>query len=137
MRRLIPMLLFAPALYAGNACVSTKTGNWHDTNVWSSCGGATPGNGDTVTLTNGYTVTCESGQQCIAGTSASDMTARAITDSNDDTGTGNLIVNGTLTARGVIWQSRAATWTGGPGGVIEFDNSLASTPASATYAWFA
>lgn len=40
-----------------NACVSTKTGNWNDATVWTSCGAAFPGDGDTSSIANTHNVT--------------------------------------------------------------------------------
>ena len=101
MKRLL--LIFALTLLSplawGTAYTSVATGNWNSSATWSPA--AVPGSGDSVTLANGYTVTIP------VSTTA---TVSSITCSST-TGTGILIINGTLDYKGsMLNQCSANPW---------------------------
>ena len=83
------------------AYTSAQSGNWNVNSTWSPSG--TPGNGDTVTIADGHTVTCPIGITCIAGTSgANNSTAVTIGQAGVNPSSAKLIVAGTLVLRGNI-----------------------------------
>jgi hypothetical protein len=132
MRLLILLLL--PIAAWGNACVAPSPGgNWATTGTWTSCGGVVPGNNDTISISDGATVTVSTSQ--IVGASAAPGTI-AIQFNN----TGALIIasGGYLRVRGdAQYNSGGGANTGSyltvqAGGIWEWDASLAS-PTSTTY----
>ena len=93
----LTLLIFAPLAW-GTAYTSVATGNWNNSATWSPA--AIPGSGDTVTLANGYTVTVPvSYTATVSGISCSSAT-----------GTGILIVNGTLDYKDTVNQCSANPW---------------------------
>lgn len=118
--------------YFGNACTGSTTGNWATAGSWTTCGGTFPGSGDTAKINNTIVITVAVSTTAIVGISAADNTTEAIgcTDPTA-TGTGRLIVNGTLIFKGVINQCNG-TWTIGAGATITHDSSV--NPAQ-HYAW--
>ncbi len=127
------LILLCCALSVQAAAIpSAQSGAWDNPATWT--GGVIPGNGDTVTIGNGHTITIRSGTAVTVGTSpAADGSAYAIQCSSG-TGTGVLIVSGTLIFRGPIMQC-ASTWTISPGATITHDSSQATTPSTANYKW--
>ena len=90
------------------AYTASVTGNWADTATWGGSG--PPGNGDTVTINDGITVTIPVSTSVTVGTSPADDTGTPAIQSASSTGTGVLVVNGTLIFRGPIRQADA-DWT--------------------------
>lgn len=126
------LLLIAALLARGATYTSVQTGHWNSTSTWSPSG--VPGNGDVVRLADGVTVTIPSGYGAVAGTSPTDDAGTAAIACTSGTGTGVLVVSGTLTFRGPVNQCNS-TWTWSPGSTILHDSSLAAVPASANYSW--
>lgn len=116
------------------AITSAGSGNWNSTTPntpWPS--GTVPVSGDTVTIANGHTITIPVGYTAVVGTSpANNSGTPAIQCAGS--GTGILIINGTLQWKGPIRQANA-TWTVGAGGILTYDASGASTPATALWSW--
>jgi hypothetical protein len=132
---------FAPVSGPPPCCSSAASGNWHDPTTWGySAGTCSSGvtcpadaGGQNVTIGNGHTVTCESGQTCGVGTSpASDGTPRALTCTSGSSGTGVLVVNGTLVYKGSV-ESCAADWTISAGATVRYDDS--GSGGAAYYGW--
>jgi len=112
MKRLLVSIALAcaSAQACATAYTSNATGNWNSTSTWSPSG--IPGSGDTVTLANSYTVTIPTGYTATVGTSPASGGAAAIMCSSSS-GTGILIVNGTLDLQGPVNQC-PATWQVNP-----------------------
>lgn len=114
------------------AYTASVTGNWADTATWGGSG--PPGDGDTVTISNGITVTIPVSTSVTVGASPADDTATAAISRASSSGTGKLIVNGTLIFRGSVRQGDA-DWEINEGAIVEHDSSQASVPADANYTW--
>jgi hypothetical protein len=114
------------------AFTASVTGNWADTATWGGSG--PPGDGDTVTINDGITVTIPVSTTVTIGASPDDDTSTPAIQSASSTGTGKLIVNGTLNFRGSIRQADS-TWEVGPNAICEHDSQLATTPSSTNYTW--
>ena len=100
MKRIWPifaLLCLAPLAW-GTAYTSVASGNWNSSATWSPA--AIPGSGDTVTLANGYTVT-------VPGSYTATVSGISCSSSS---GTGILIVNGTLDYKGSTLSQCTATW---------------------------
>lgn len=119
------------AVHVRQDCVSAGTGNWNSAATWTSCGGAVPVSGDTAKISDGHTVTIPAGYRAIAGIS-DDGTVPAVNCASNS-GTGILVVNGTLTFRGNVDECR--TWTVNAGSILEHDSTLASAPTTTHYRW--
>jgi hypothetical protein len=138
MKKLIVIfaLCSLPASAWANACSSNATGNWNSNSTWTSCGGVYPGNGDTVTINTGHTVTCPDGVTCVVGTSPAAGGTVALTL------IGNLVVgggsSGVLQLQGPV-NGTSTTAIGAltlnAGSTLDFYPCLASSPGTATYAW--
>jgi hypothetical protein len=122
-------------------CSGVTSGNWHNPVTWGfSAGTCSSGvtcpsdsGGNTVAIGNGTTVTCETGQTCTVGTSpASDGTPRALACTTGYSGTGVLVVNGTLVYKGSV-ESCAADWTISAGATVRYDDSASG--GAAYYGW--
>ena len=140
MRTLICLFLLSTAVFA-NACVSSASGNWNDSSIWTSCGGTVPGNGDTLTIAAGHTITVPAGYRAIVGVSGPGGAQQsgggpvpAIQCATEQTTTSVLVVNGTLTFRGNVEQC-TAVWRVGQDAILEHDSSLAPSPSTTHYRW--
>jgi hypothetical protein len=58
--KLLILLVLACATAFGNACQDAAAGVWSSAASWSSCGSTHPGDGDTVLIENGHTITLDS-----------------------------------------------------------------------------
>lgn len=112
------------------ARTASVSGNWADTATWG--GSAAPGNGDTAIINDGITVTIPLGTSVTVGASPADDVSTAAIACASSSGTGILLVNGTLTIRGTVQQANA-TWQFGPAAALIHDSSAAvGTPS---YTW--
>lgn len=129
--RLLILLCFS--VLANAAVITSKaTGYWGDASTWN--GDVVPASGDQAVIGDSHEVTIGVGYVATVGTSpAADGSEYAIKCSGG-TGTGRLVVNGTLIFRGPI-MGCAATWAVNPGATLTHDSSLATTPATANYKW--
>lgn len=122
MRRLIFLLvlLLLPIRAMANICAAAATGNWNAAATWTSCGGTYPGAGganlDTATIGSAFVVTIPASFTANAGLNGATGTA-AVTLS----GTAQLIINGTLDARGDLVQQQGTTVIGNGGGTLILD----------------
>ncbi len=132
MKRLIVTFLSLSCAWSA-AFTASVTGNWASTSTWGGSG--PPGNGDTVTINDGITVTIPVSTSVTIGTSPANDSGTAAIATVSDTGSGILIVNGTLIFRGPLHQGRAL-WVVGPGAIVTHDSSLASVPSAAHYSWY-
>lgn len=121
-----PMALSGLAL---TAYVGTTTGDWNTTTNWTPNG--TPGNGDTVTINNGITITIPVGYNAIIGDSLGIIPALACTST---TGTGSLAIAAgqSLTFRGNM-QWCKGNYTFAAGSSLIHDSSLAISPSTTHY----
>ena len=120
-----------------NACtlsasynLSTSGGHW--TGTGCTGGSYIPGNGDTVTLADGVTLTQD--QNWTIGASGASNTTAAISSTN----TGQVIVNGgsTLTLRGDAMYANGSSTpflTFNAGSHLVFDSSASSSPTTTRY----
>lgn len=136
---LTAFLLAAAPAWGGTAYTSIATGNWNSNSTWSPSG--IPGNGDTASLANGFTVTCPAGVSCVIGTSPTDDTGTVALNCTSTSGTGVLIVYGNLTWKGPVrqcnanWNISSANWIGTGDGNLHYDATAATTPSTALYTW--
>jgi hypothetical protein len=117
MRTLILSIL-ACGLAFGTTITSNASGNWATGATW--VGGVAPGNGDSAIIANGHTITIPISTSVTVGTSPTTSGTAAIATSSTS-GTGKLIVNGTLIYKGPIDLS--ADTVVGPGAVLTHDSS--------------
>jgi hypothetical protein len=111
------------------AITASATGNWNATTTWA--GGVIPISGDSVTIPNGITVTIPGGYVAICGTSPVSAGAACLVT----TGTGKLVINGTFRYRGrMSFEQGEGVLSGGAGGVLEHDSSVAAAPVTTNYA---
>lgn len=107
------------------AYASNATGTWSTPTIWTPNG--TPGNGDTISIGAGHTVTMDSsrtiGTSGVAGTVA-------VTIAN----TGVLsLSSGTLTLRGDITIAQGDGFVLGAGTTLSFDSSASASPSTTAY----
>lgn len=112
-------ILFLHKRAHATSITSAQTGNWNDAATWT--GGVVPGNGDSVVMANGHTITIPLGVSVTVGTSPVSSGTAAISCSSGS-GTGTLVINGTLIYRGNVWGCNNITI--GPGATISHDNSV-------------
>jgi len=92
---------------------SSQTGDWSNSATWGGAG--VPGAGDTVSI-GAHTVTVSDTR--IIGTSPNNNTTKVI---DITSGSGVLIVNGSLTMRGNLGMVNGSTLTLGPGATMLWD----------------
>lgn len=105
-----------------------------DINNAATFGGTEFANGDTITINDGITLTIPAGVTAIVGASPADDVSTPAIQCASATGTGVLVVNGTLRFAGTIKQANA-TWTVNAGGALLHDSSAAAAPATTYYSW--
>lgn len=136
MRRLFLALLLAlvlPAnLWAASITSNAVTGDVDSPSTW--VGGVVPGAGDTVILADGAIISIPHGVVFTIGTSPSDDISTPAISCASSSGTGRLIINGTLVFRGSVKQCNA-NWTATAGATIHHDSSLSVSPAATNYTW--
>lgn len=115
------LLLCLPASALADACVSSGAGNVSDPSKWTSCGGSTPGDGDTAAIAHNIIIDTST----TIGTSGASGTA-AITLQ----GTGSLVVNAPLVIKGDLIQQRGSSVVGNAGGSLTW-----TPPSGSTYVW--
>lgn len=115
---------FSPYFFA--ACTVSSSANFH-----TACS-----DGDTITINNSVTLTCEAAGTCIAGNSPTDDTGTPAIQCASASGTGifNIAAGATFVWRGPIRQCNA-NWTAGAGSTITYDATAAATPSTAKYSW--
>ncbi len=130
MRCLLAILfLLLPCRVWATAYVASVTGNWASTATWGGSG--PPGNGDSVTINNGITVTIPVSTSVTVGTSpATGGTAAIACTSWTTTGTGTLVIYGSLTYRGPV-EACGTGWVVEAGATIIHDSSVALSNAGA------
>lgn len=106
-------------------------GNWATGATWA--GGVAPGSGDSAVIANGDTITIPISTSVTVGTSPANDSGTAAIATATTSGTGLLVVNGTLKYRGPV--RLASQTTVGAGAVLTHDSSLASVPSAAHYSW--
>jgi hypothetical protein len=95
---------------------ASVTGNWNNTATWG--GAAVPGNGDHVVINNGITLTVPVGYTAVVGEAGNPAI-----DVQGTSGTGVLVVNGTLQIKSGDVLCGNAGWTIAAGAVVEYDNA--------------
>lgn len=121
---LIASLFIALDAWAA-ACASNADGAWSTAATWTSCGGGSPGIGDTASITHAVTV---SGNTTVGTSPAGGNTVVTVS------GGGSLTVNSSisLTVRGGM-EFSSNIFTLSAGSILEFDASNATTPLSQKY----
>jgi len=102
---------------------TAQTGDYNIGGTW--VGGVVPGDGDTIIIANGHTLTVPAGYTAVVGT---DDGSNVAIKCSTTAGTGVLVVNGTLQFKGHVQQANA-TWTINAGGVLEH------VSAASNYQW--
>jgi hypothetical protein len=130
MRKTIAILF--PILYSSLSCLAAArtasvSGNWSNTATWG--GSSVPGNGDTITINSGVTVSVSDNRTI--GTSPADCSGTQAIQNNS--GTLAILTGNTLTARGCIVLAGTAQLTEAADSVLEFDASAASSPSATHY----
>ncbi len=128
----LSLLLFPSFLWAAIITSNATVGDWPDSGSW--VGGVVPGNGDQVIFADGSIITVPFGYTAIIGTSPDNDSGAVALQCASASGTGRLIVNGTLVWKGPVRQANA-TWTVNAGGVLTYDSTGATSPAAALYTW--
>lgn len=132
------VLLCVPKVWALTP-VASVSGNWNNTATWG--GAAIPVSGDTVTINNGITVTVPAGYAAVVGSSPVDDTGTPAIQCQATSGTGILIVFGSLKTQGPVrqcnanWTISTANWAGVGDGSWTCDATGAANPATALYTW--
>ena len=137
------LLLLAPFATATNY-TATNSGDWGDSSVWSpsgvpqmstctTCNAGGP-NGDTVTISDSYTISCGPNETCSVGNSPS--TNASVVSCTHGTGAGGLAIapGATFIYAGRV-QLCAGTITLGAGAKIQYDSSWSSASTTVNYSW--
>jgi len=125
MRRLL--LFFICLSCFGAARVASVTGNWSSTATWG--GSSVPGNGDTVTINSGITLTVDANETI--GTSPADCTGTQAIQNNS--GILTIAAGVQLTLRGCVTLVGSGKLNEGANSILEFDSSAASSPSTTHY----
>lgn len=139
------LILFCSSSSFATVYFTIRSGNWNNTTTgqtpWAStsCAGAvevltTPAAGDTITICNAHTVTIPVGYTATIGASPNDDVSTPAIQEATTSGTGILVVNGTLIFRGTVIPANAA-WVVGPGATVTHDSHLAAVPSTTHYSW--
>lgn len=120
-------LLIVPRTTSVVDYTSAQSGDWNNSASWQE--GGIPAAGDTATIADGHTITIPAGYTATVGTWPADDAQRPAIQNASSSGTGVLVIKGTLVFRGSIRQANA-TWRAGAGAVIEHDS-----PAGVHYTW--
>ena len=145
MKWLAPMLLLLLATFAtATNYTATKSGDWEDSSVWSpsgvpqmstcaTCNAGGP-NGDTVTISDSYTISCGANETCSVGNSPS--TNASVVSCTHGTGAGGLAIapGATFVYAGRV-QLCAGTITLAAGAKIQYDSSWSSASTTVSYTW--
>lgn len=133
--KLLLCIVFAALSLQAAAITAAQSGSWSSTSTWT--GGVIPGNGDTVSIPNGITVTVTDtrtvGTSGVAGTNDLNLNSSgALVIASG----GTLHMRGGVIANGVLWAGVAFNQlTVQAGGIFEFDASAASSPSTAIYTY--
>src|SRR4051812_9898078 len=109
------------------AITSAQTGNWSSASTWT--GGVIPGNGDTITIQSGHSVTVDSDR--IIGTSPAAGTGTAAVKINATNGALAIAAGVKLTVRGDIFYDGQLSLSAGA--KLWFDPTQAASPTTAAY----
>lgn len=127
MRKIFLLSLFVCVSCFGVARTASVTGNWSNTATWG--GSSVPGNGDTITINSGITVTVD--VNTTVGASPVDCTGTIDVQNNS----GILVIPTGIqfTLRGCMKMAGSARLTGAADSILECDASVAGSPATTHY----
>lgn len=137
MKKLTFIFLLLSVLTHAAVRTTTQSGNWDAACPGAQCvwdGGTPFALGDSASIQNGHTITIPVGVTAIPGESPADDTGTKAISCASGTGTGVLVVSGTLIFRGPV-MGCASVWTISPGATLTHDSSQATTPSTANYKW--
>ena len=122
------VVLVASATAYATAYTATSDGLWNSSATWNNAG--VPVSGDTATINTGVTVTVPDGYTAAVG--PDDGTTVALKCSAN-TGTGKLIVNGTLQFKGHVQQCDSAWQVNSDGSTTH--GRLEHAGSTSSYYW--